>query len=73
MTKSLFSHYVLGREGIGAFGDGNAAKIIGKGVVEILGVPTLKDVLFVDDLKHNLLSISQICDLGYDVGFTKEG
>ncbi len=71
--KSLFSHYVPGREGSVAFGDGNTAKIMGRGIVEIPRVPTLKDVLFVDGLKHNLLSISQICDLGYDVGFSKDG
>lgn len=45
---------------------------MGKGIVEIPRISTLKDVLFVDGLKHNLLSISQICDLGYDVGFSKD-
>lgn len=69
--KSLFSHYVPIRKGSVVFGDGNTAKIMGRGVVEIPEAPTLKDVLFVDGLKHNL--ISQICDLGYDVGFTKKG
>ena len=70
--KSLFTHYVSSREGSVAFGDGNTAKIMGRVIVEIPRVQTLKDVLFVEGLKHNLLSISQICDLGYDVGFTKE-
>jgi hypothetical protein len=41
------------------YGDGSKSKITGKGVVEILGVPTLKEVLYVDGLKANLLSISQ--------------
>lgn len=45
---------------------------MGRDVVEIPKVPTPKDVQFVDGLKHNLLSICQICDLGYDVGFTQE-
>ena len=56
--KSLFSHYIPGREGSVAFSDGNTTKIMGRGIVEIPGVPILKDVLFVEDLKHNLLSIS---------------
>lgn len=56
-----------------AFGDGNTTKIMGRGIVEIPGVPTRKDVLFVEGLEHNLLSISQICDIGYDVGFSKDG
>ncbi len=68
--KSLFSHYVPEREGSVVFGDGNTTKIMGGGIVKIPGVPTLKDVLYVDGLKHNLLSISQIYDLGYDVGFS---
>lgn len=50
--KSLFLHYVPGREGSVAFGDRNTAKIMGKGVVEIPGVLTLKYVLFVDGLKQ---------------------
>ena len=29
----------------------------------------IKDVLFVDGLKHNLLSISQLCDKGYKITF----
>lgn len=58
--KSLFSHYVPGRKGSVAFGDGNTSKIIGRGIVEIPRVPTLEDVLLVDGLKHNLLSISKI-------------
>lgn len=43
--------------------------------VEVLvsRVPTFKDVLLVNGLKHNLLSISQICNLDYEVSFTKEG
>ena len=31
----------------------------------------INDVLLVDGLKHNLLSISQLCDLGYLVIFRK--
>lgn len=52
--KSLFSHYVPGREGSVVFGDWNTAKIMDKDIVEIPGIPTLKDVYFVDGLKHNI-------------------
>ena len=44
------------------YGDGSKSKVIGKGVVEIPSVPILEEVLFVDGLKANLLSISQFCD-----------
>lgn len=43
---------------------GNKApgKIIGKGIVKLKsGRGKAKDVLFVDGMKHNLLSVSQIC------------
>lgn len=40
--KSLVSHYVLGTEGSVAFSDGNTAKIMGRGIVEIPRVLTLK-------------------------------
>ncbi|RDX97788.1 hypothetical protein CR513_19408, partial [Mucuna pruriens] len=34
--------------------------------------PSIDNVLFVEDLKHNLLNISQLCDCGYGVSFNKE-
>lgn len=70
--KSLFSHYIPRREGSVTFGDRNTTKILGRGIVEVPEVLTLRDVLFIDGFKHNLLSISQICDLGYEVGFIKK-
>ncbi|RDX98141.1 hypothetical protein CR513_18992, partial [Mucuna pruriens] len=33
--------------------------------------PYIDNVLFVEDLKHHILSISQLCDSGYDVSFNK--
>ena len=31
-----------------------------------------QDVLFVEGLKHNLLSVSQVCDRGCEVVFTSK-
>ena len=31
-----------------------------------------QDVLFVENLKHNLLSVSQVCDRGCEVVFTSK-
>ena len=39
--------------------------------MDILGLPVFEDVWYVDGLKANLLSISQICDNGLNVLFTK--
>ena len=44
------------------FGDGCLARVRGRGSISILGCPKLDGVLYVDRLKVNLLTISQICD-----------
>jgi hypothetical protein len=51
-------------------GDESSAKILGEGVVE-LGRKNVKakNVLLVEDLNHNLLSVSKMCDQGYTVTF----
>ena len=53
-----------------AFGDESSTKILGKGIVK-LGSENLKarKVLLVEDLKHNFLSVSKICDQGYNLKF----
>ena len=38
-------------------------------ILVIIDKPLIKDVLLVKGLKHNLLSISQMCDTGYNVSF----
>jgi len=42
------------------------------GKIGIPPYPPIDNVLFVEGLKHNLLSISQLCDIGYDVSFNKD-
>jgi hypothetical protein len=53
-----------------AFGDDSSTKILGKKTVK-LGSENVKagKVLLVEDLKHNLLSVSKICDQGYTLTF----
>jgi hypothetical protein len=53
-----------------AFGDDSSTKILGKGTVK-LGSENVKEgkVLLVEYLKHNLLSVSKICDQGYTLTF----
>ena len=53
--KEKISDYVT-------FDDGSHAQVLGKGTIEISGLPLLKDVLYIKGLKANLLSITQICD-----------
>jgi len=57
------------KEGNVSFGSGSA-KIAGKGTVTLInGKGKAQNALLVDGLKHNLLSISQICDQGHNVIF----
>ena len=51
------------------FEDGSLAHVKGKWSIYIPGFPKLDKVLYVDGLKANLLSISQICDSKHKVDF----
>ena len=56
------------------FGNNDDAKIVGKGHVSLNGGKILCDnVLYVDGLKHNLLSVSQLCKDGHNVIFSYKG
>ncbi|CAA0840193.1 Unknown protein, partial [Striga hermonthica] len=52
------------------FGDRVSNKVIGTGCLNLGGIPKLTDVLLVDKLKENLLSVSQLCDQGLSVSFS---
>ena len=51
------------------FGDDAKGKIIGIGNVKLGTSPLIENVVLVDGLKYNLLSVSQLCDKGFDVVF----
>ena len=53
------------------FGDDSKGYTIGYGLISSKNV-LIESVALVDGLKHNLLSISQLCDRGNEVWFTKE-
>jgi hypothetical protein len=53
------------------FGDGAKGEIKGIGKLDCPGVPDLDNVLLVKGLTANLISISQLCDQGLNVNFTK--
>ena len=70
-NKALFKTLFEGKIGTIMFGDGSKFVIRGIGTVDIPGLPVFEDVWYVDGSKANLLSISQICDNGLSVLFTK--
>ena len=65
--RSKFSHLQEKDGGMVSFGGKDKGKIIGTGKVRDF----IDDVLLVEGLNHNLLSISQLCDKGYGVTFDK--
>lgn len=60
-----FSSLSLKAKGYVTYGDDNKGKILGVGTVGVPPCTIIKDVLYVEGLKHNLLSISQLCDKGF--------
>ena len=58
--------------GLVNFGDNSKGYVIGIGNVGNSKTPTISNVLLVKNLKHNLLSISQLCDIGYKIKFEKD-
>ncbi|KAJ9545061.1 hypothetical protein OSB04_024768 [Centaurea solstitialis] len=67
-TLELLSHYVNKEGSSVAFGGNQKGKIKGYGMI-VKGEITVNQVSYVDGLKHNLISVSQLCDNGMDVKF----
>ena len=55
--------------GVVTFGDNGQGKIIDIGKIQINSTIFIDNVLHVNRLKHNLISINQLCDKGYTVSF----
>ena len=53
------------------FDDGSKSQIKGNGIISLPGLPDIANVLYVEGLRVNLLSISQICDQDFMVLFSK--
>ncbi|XP_075524511.1 uncharacterized protein LOC142556904 [Primulina tabacum] len=53
------------------YGGGAKGKIVGKGTLNVEGLPKLHNVLHVEGLNSNLISISQLCDDNLHVKFNK--
>ena len=65
--QELLNNVILKRGKV-YYGDNSQGKIIGRGSISFENL-TLENVFLVDGLKHNLISISQLCDLNYEVCF----
>ncbi|KEH15233.1 hypothetical protein MTR_1684s0010 [Medicago truncatula] len=68
--KSMFLTLIMQERGNVKFGGDQPRKIIGIGTIGNSSI-CISNVWLVDGLIHNLVSISQFCDNGYDVMFDK--
>jgi transposase InsO family protein len=68
--KNMFLTLKKERDGSMLFGNDNSTGIIGRGTIK-LGSKDAKEenVLLVEDMKKNLLSVSQMCDQGHKLVF----
>jgi hypothetical protein len=73
-NKNWFSNLTpLSHKEYVTFGDDMKGKAISTSVIKVNDYFTLNDVAFVDKLRYNLLSVSQLVDADLDVLFRKSG
>ena len=70
--KKMFTSYVKNKDSKDSiiFGDGNQGKVKGLGKIAISSEHSISNVFLVESLGYNLLSVSQLCNMGYNCLFT---
>ncbi|GFP94262.1 pullulanase 1 chloroplastic [Phtheirospermum japonicum] len=71
-SEDLLSNTVKFQGGKVKYGGGANGQIIGQGTLHVPGIAKLENVLLVEGLTANLISISQLSDGGFSVKFTHE-
>jgi hypothetical protein len=73
--KRMFSSYEKNEDPQRAitFVDGNQGSVKGLGKITISPDHSISNVFLVDFLDYNLLSVSQLCKMGYNCPFTDAG
>jgi hypothetical protein len=66
--KKMFTSYVKSRgyQDTIIFGDGNQGKVNGLGKIAITTRHSISNVFLVESLGYNLLSVRQLCHMGYN-------
>ncbi len=67
--RNSFLSFETREGGSVTFGNNEKASIKGIGTIGKSDSAKIENVHYVDGLKHNLISISQLCDNGFEVGF----
>ena len=70
-NRSLFKVFESKRGGNVTFGDGSKSQIKKKGIISLPRLLDIANVLYVEGLRVNLLSISQICEQDFMMLFSK--
>jgi hypothetical protein len=70
--KKMSTSYVKNKDSQDSiiFGDGNQGKVKGLGKIAITSEHSISNVFLVKSLGYNLLSVSQLCNMGYNCLFT---
>jgi hypothetical protein len=55
------------------FGDNSEGKVLGYDKIAITTDHSISKVLLVDSLEYNMLSVSQLCEMGYNCLFINKG
>ena len=66
-NKDILVDYKPLSEGLVTFGNGVTMRVPGRGTLNVKNFSQFKNVINVDELKVNLISISQICDLNLNL------
>ena len=68
----MFTYYIKNKDTQDTiiFGDGNHGKVKGLGKIAIITEHSISNVFLVESLGYNLLSMSQLCHMGYNCLFT---
>ena len=68
----LFEYDNIPKETI-VFGDNSKGEVIGLGKIALTHDNSITNIYLVETLGYNLLSVSQLCGMGYNCLFTNEG
>ena len=66
---SKFTTLILKDQGNVTYGDNQKTNVIGESNILVNKDLSIKNILLVEELKHNFTSISQLCDNGFKVTF----
>jgi hypothetical protein len=71
--KNKFLTLKKEQDGSISFGNDNSTKIVGRDTLNLeIKNAKVENVLLVEDMKHNVLSVSQMCDQGHKLLFDSE-